>query len=211
MVIEDAGTMDIHGSPYMAKGGWPEVVKPVLQWAHSAGYNVEDAPQKLRDDTVTALERLKGKMTQVRGSINIVVSFIVPVRFFSIFDFFPVRFSFCPFFFFFSVNFFLVRFFFFSERFFVFFRPRIFLSGIFCSPFFFQFVFVFNSFFFFSVRFVSLFSLKSFFFSVRRSVSQSVDQRQQVSQPASQTIKPICQSVDQLNQICRSVNQSICV
>lgn len=65
VVIEDGGTKDIHGSPYLAKGGWPVVVRPVIQWARGARYNSQDAPANLRRPTLEALGRLHDKMDQV--------------------------------------------------------------------------------------------------------------------------------------------------
>lgn len=65
MVIEDAGTMDVHASPYMAKGGWPAVVRPVIEWAHGAGYDTEDAPDGLRRRTTEMLNRLRQQMNKV--------------------------------------------------------------------------------------------------------------------------------------------------
>ena len=65
MVVEDTGTMDIHASPYMVKGGWPEVVRPVLDWAHGAGYDTQAAPAELRKTTIVALGRLRAQMDKV--------------------------------------------------------------------------------------------------------------------------------------------------
>lgn len=66
MVVEDRGTMDVHGSPYMAKGGWPAVVRPVLDWSHGAGYDPQGAPRALRDTTIDALGKLRAHMHKVR-------------------------------------------------------------------------------------------------------------------------------------------------
>lgn len=65
MIVEDAGTMDIHASPYMVKGGWPEVVQPVLKWAHGAGYDTQAAPAALRKTTIIAMGRLRTQMDKV--------------------------------------------------------------------------------------------------------------------------------------------------
>lgn len=66
MVVEDGGTMDIHGAPYMAKMGWPAVVQPVIEWAHGAGYDTRSAPEGLRSSTFSALEKLRSEMKLVR-------------------------------------------------------------------------------------------------------------------------------------------------
>lgn len=66
MVVEDGGTMDIHGAPYMSKMGWPAVVQPVIEWAHGAGYDTRSAPEGLRVSTFSALEKLKSQMNLVR-------------------------------------------------------------------------------------------------------------------------------------------------
>ena len=66
MVVEDGGTMDVHGSPYMVKGGWPAVVRPVLDWAHGAEYDPQRAPRGLRSSTIEALGNLRHKMEAVR-------------------------------------------------------------------------------------------------------------------------------------------------
>lgn len=65
MVVEDTGTMDIHASPYMVKGGWPEVVRPVLDWAHGAGYDTQAAPAELRTTTIAAMGNLRTQMDKV--------------------------------------------------------------------------------------------------------------------------------------------------
>lgn len=66
MVVEDGGTMDVHGSPYMVKGGWPMVVRPVLDWAHGASYDPREAPEGLRGSTIEALGKLRHQMDMVR-------------------------------------------------------------------------------------------------------------------------------------------------
>lgn len=66
MVVEDGGTMDVHGSPYMVKGGWPMVVRPVLDWAHGASYDPQEAPEQLRGSTIEALGKLRHQMNTVR-------------------------------------------------------------------------------------------------------------------------------------------------
>ena len=65
MIVEDTGTMDIHASPYMVKGGWPEVVRPVLDWAHGAGYDTQAAPVELRNKLKVAMGNLRAKMDKV--------------------------------------------------------------------------------------------------------------------------------------------------
>lgn len=65
MVVEDTGTMDIHASPYMVKGGWPEVVRPVMEWAHGAGYDTQAAPLGLRKTTIAAMGKLRAQMDKV--------------------------------------------------------------------------------------------------------------------------------------------------
>lgn len=65
MVVEDGGTKDVHGAPYMAKGGWPTVVRPVVQWAGGAGYDSYAAPVELRESTLGALGRLRKQMDKV--------------------------------------------------------------------------------------------------------------------------------------------------
>lgn len=65
MVVEDEGTKDVHGSPYMDKGGWPVVVRPVVQWAGGAGYDSYAAPVELRESTIGALGRLRKQMEKV--------------------------------------------------------------------------------------------------------------------------------------------------
>lgn len=65
MVVEDGGTMDVHGSPYMVKGGWPMVVRPVLDWAHGASYDPQEAPEQLRSSTLEALGKLRHQMDTV--------------------------------------------------------------------------------------------------------------------------------------------------
>lgn len=67
MVVEDGGTLDVHGAPYMAKGGWPQVVRPVVEWTHGAGYESADAPESLRRSTIAALGNLRSQMDSVRG------------------------------------------------------------------------------------------------------------------------------------------------
>lgn len=70
MAIEDRGTMDVHGAPYMVEGGWPAVVRPVLEWARGAGYESRAAPDRLRKSTFGALDGLKSQMQKVReGSL----------------------------------------------------------------------------------------------------------------------------------------------
>eukprot|EP00903_Cladosiphon_okamuranus_P010033 g9515.t1 len=64
MVVEDKGTMDVHGSPYMVKGGWPVVVRPVIEWARGAGYEPKDAPEQLRRKTFEALRNLRAQMQE---------------------------------------------------------------------------------------------------------------------------------------------------
>ncbi len=72
MVVEDRGTMDVHGSPYMVQGGWPAVVRPVLEWARGAWYESRAAPDGLRRSTFGALDGLKAQMQKVQeGSRNI--------------------------------------------------------------------------------------------------------------------------------------------
>lgn len=65
MIVEDTSTKDVHGSPYMAKSGWPAVVRPVVQWAGGAGYDGAAAPAELRRSTIAALGGLKAEMTKV--------------------------------------------------------------------------------------------------------------------------------------------------
>lgn len=66
MVIEDDSTMDVHGAPYMVEGGWPMVVRPVIEWARGAGYEPRAAPAHLRRMTFDALDNLRAQMQQVR-------------------------------------------------------------------------------------------------------------------------------------------------
>lgn len=66
MVVEDKGTMDVHGAPYMVKGGWPEVVRPVIAWAGGTGYESRAAPAGLRGKTFEALGNLRVQMQEVR-------------------------------------------------------------------------------------------------------------------------------------------------
>ena len=70
MVVEDTGTMDIHASPYMVKGGWPEVVRPVLEWAHGAGYDTQAAPSDLRKTTIVAMGKLRAQMDKVSSVVR---------------------------------------------------------------------------------------------------------------------------------------------
>lgn len=65
MIVEDKGTMDVHGAPYMVKGGWPAVVRPVIQWAKGTGYEPRVAPASLRRTTFDALENLRVEMEKV--------------------------------------------------------------------------------------------------------------------------------------------------
>ncbi|CBN77427.1 conserved unknown protein [Ectocarpus siliculosus] len=67
MVVEDRGTMDVHGAPYMVKGGWPAVVRPVIGWAKGAGYESRGAPAQLRRKTFDALGGLKVQMQKMAG------------------------------------------------------------------------------------------------------------------------------------------------
>lgn len=55
MVSEDPETYDIHGD---LMGGWPPVVKPVLQHARSLEYNPDQFPQQLKGNVMHALRRL---------------------------------------------------------------------------------------------------------------------------------------------------------
>ncbi|CAM9164463.1 unnamed protein product [Discosporangium mesarthrocarpum] len=71
MVVEDGGTLDVHGSPYMSKKGWPGVVNPVLQWAQGTGYNSMDASKALRSSTLTAINSLHKTMSQAARSISV--------------------------------------------------------------------------------------------------------------------------------------------
>lgn len=66
MVVEDKGTMDVHGAPYMVKGGWPEVVRPVIEWAGGTGYEPRAAPDRLRRTTFQALGNLRVQMQKVK-------------------------------------------------------------------------------------------------------------------------------------------------
>lgn len=66
MVVEDRGTMDVHGAPYMVKGGWPAVVRPVIGWAKGTGYESRSAPAQLRRKTFDALGGLKVQMQKVK-------------------------------------------------------------------------------------------------------------------------------------------------
>lgn len=66
MIVEDKGTMDVHGAPYMVKGGWPMVARPVIEWARGTGYEPRAAPAQLRRKTFEALDNLREKMQQVR-------------------------------------------------------------------------------------------------------------------------------------------------
>lgn len=65
MVVEDLGTMDVHGAPYMAKGGWPMVVRPVIEWSQGTSYEPRAAPDGLRITTLDALDKLKAEMQKV--------------------------------------------------------------------------------------------------------------------------------------------------
>lgn len=65
MVVEDGGTLDVHAG-YMAKGGWPKVVKPVLDWARGPSYDARKAPHELRASTTEALDKLRSHMERVR-------------------------------------------------------------------------------------------------------------------------------------------------
>ncbi|CAM9910896.1 unnamed protein product, partial [Ectocarpus sp. 8 AP-2014] len=67
MVVEDRGTMDVHGAPYMVKGGWPAVVRPVIGWANGTGYESRGAPAQLRRKTFDALGGLKVQMQTMAG------------------------------------------------------------------------------------------------------------------------------------------------
>lgn len=70
MVVEDLGTLDVHGTPYMASGGWPHVVRPVVEWAGGANYDASAAPESLRTSTLEALGNLKTKMESVRSRLR---------------------------------------------------------------------------------------------------------------------------------------------
>lgn len=65
MLVEDGGTLDVHAG-YMAKGGWPNVVKPVLDWARGPSYDAGKAPHALRASTSEALVKLRSQMERVR-------------------------------------------------------------------------------------------------------------------------------------------------
>lgn len=67
MIIEDGGTLDVHGAPYMAKGGWPQVVRPVLAWSRGTDYEAGNAPSDLRETTSSALRELRSRMESVRA------------------------------------------------------------------------------------------------------------------------------------------------
>ncbi|CAM9637138.1 unnamed protein product [Choristocarpus tenellus] len=70
MVIEDGGTLDVHGAPYMAKEGWPELVQPILEWSHGSNYETSDASMTLRSTTLMAVDRLFTKMKKSAQKVH---------------------------------------------------------------------------------------------------------------------------------------------
>jgi len=55
MIVDDSGTMDIHGDEM---GGWPPVVRPILDVAHGADYDVSALPAGLRERTLGKVRSL---------------------------------------------------------------------------------------------------------------------------------------------------------
>ncbi|CAB9497326.1 expressed unknown protein [Seminavis robusta] len=62
MIVDDRGTMDIHGKPLFRGEGWPPLVQLVLNHTHSANYKVADLPQDVRDVIVRDLKKLKADL-----------------------------------------------------------------------------------------------------------------------------------------------------
>lgn len=59
MIVDDRGTLDIHGKPLFDKQGWPPLVQLVLNHTHSANYNVRDLPEDVSVIITEELTKLK--------------------------------------------------------------------------------------------------------------------------------------------------------
>ena len=64
MVVDDRGTNDVHAEEM---GGWPPVVRPVLEAMHGANFALPSVPRNIKEGTVTKMARFLDVMRR-RGS-----------------------------------------------------------------------------------------------------------------------------------------------
>ena len=64
MLVDDKGTMDVHGRQLFNKEGWPPLVQLVLNHTHSANYQVEDLPKDVRTTIMEELTKFKEAMVK---------------------------------------------------------------------------------------------------------------------------------------------------
>jgi len=62
MLVDDKGTMDVHGKELFQGEGWPPLAQLILNHTHTANYEVEDLPKDVRDTIVTELTKFKNAM-----------------------------------------------------------------------------------------------------------------------------------------------------
>lgn len=62
MLVDDPGTMDIHGSTMFGGRGWPPMVSSVLEEQHSANYDIADLSEGVRNSSQRELLKLKSKL-----------------------------------------------------------------------------------------------------------------------------------------------------
>ncbi|KAG7363070.1 hypothetical protein IV203_026430 [Nitzschia inconspicua] len=62
MIVEDEGTMDIHGLQLYGGEGWPGLVSRVFQATHSAVYELEDLPETLRTTAFADIGQMLSNM-----------------------------------------------------------------------------------------------------------------------------------------------------
>ena len=58
MLVDDSGTMDVHGKALFGGRGWPPLATAILQETRSSNYNFEDLPKNLQDLTLREIKKL---------------------------------------------------------------------------------------------------------------------------------------------------------
>jgi hypothetical protein len=71
ILVEDRGTMDVHGSEMYDGAGWPALVSRVLNVTRSASYDLEEIPDPIRQSAKTEIGKfLKSVKAAGRGMVS---------------------------------------------------------------------------------------------------------------------------------------------